>query len=92
MLDAIIRLLPGVLGASETLEEESFSGASQHLLEYPHYTRPQMWEGHEIPEVLTSGDHGKVKAWREARSKEKTRERRPDLWRRSPSLGHDEKG
>jgi len=100
MLDAIIRLLPGVLGASETLDEESFSGVNPELLEYPHYTRPQIWEGREVPEILTSGDHGKIRAWRRARSEEKTRKRRPDLWQRfeatqkvkSPSLGHDEKG
>lgn len=79
MLDACIRLLPGVLGAPETLEEESFTSG---LLEYPHYTRPADWEGHKIPEVLTSGDHGKVRAWRQAQAQKTTRLRRPDLWDR----------
>lgn len=79
MLDACIRLLPGVLGAAETLEEESFTSG---LLEYPHYTRPAEWEGHKIPDVLTSGDHGKVRAWRQAQAEKTTRLRRPDLWER----------
>jgi tRNA (guanine37-N1)-methyltransferase len=79
VLDACIRLLPGVLGAPETLEEESFTSG---LLEYPHYTRPNQWEGRTIPEVLTSGDHGKVRAWRQAQAEKTTRLRRPDLWDR----------
>jgi len=77
MLDAVVRLLPGVMGAEETLDEESFTSG---LLEYPHYTRPQVWEGREIPEVLTSGHHKKIAEWRHARSEELTRIRRPDLW------------
>ncbi len=77
LLDAVIRLLPGVMGKEASGEDESFEGG---LLEYPHYTRPQIFEGREIPPVLTSGDHGKVKAWRKARAEETTKERRPDLW------------
>ncbi len=79
LLDAVVRLLPGVIGDGAALEEESFA---QGLLEYPQYTRPQNWEGHEVPEVLTSGHHGNIRAWRRARAEELTRERRPDLWER----------
>ena len=79
ILDACIRLLPGVMGAASSGTEESFEDG---LLEYPHYTRPQEWEGRTIPEVLRSGDHAKIAAWREARSQEITRLRRPDLWER----------
>ncbi|WCL54036.1 tRNA (guanosine(37)-N1)-methyltransferase TrmD [Gimibacter soli] len=77
MLDAVVRLLPGVMGAAETLHEESFECG---LLEYPHYTRPVVWEGREIPEVLTSGHHKKIAEWRRQQSEELTRLRRPDLW------------
>jgi tRNA (guanine37-N1)-methyltransferase len=76
LLEAVVRLLPGVLGAAESHAEESFE---QGLLEYPHYTRPQSFEGRDIPAVLTSGDHGKIEKWRRARSEELTRARRPDL-------------
>jgi tRNA (guanine37-N1)-methyltransferase len=76
LLDACIRLLPGVMGAASSGEEESFEEA---LLEYPHYTRPAIWEGRTIPEVLRSGDHAKIAAWRKQRSIEDTRLRRPDL-------------
>ena len=76
LLDACIRLLPGVMGATSSGEEESFEEA---LLEYPHYTRPAIWEGRTIPEVLRSGDHAKIAAWRKARSIDDTRLRRPDL-------------
>lgn len=79
LLDACIRLLPGVLGASETLDEESFE---RGLLEYPHYTRPAEWRGRAVPEVLLSGNHEKIRAWRLARAEAATRERRPDLWDR----------
>ena len=79
ILDACIRLLPGVMGAASSGVEESFE---EGLLEYPHYTRPQEWEGRTIPEVLRSGDHAKIAAWRKARSEEDTRLRRPDLWER----------
>ena len=76
LLDACIRLLPGVMGAASSGEEESFE---EGLLEYPHYTRPVLWEGRTIPEVLRSGDHAKIAAWRKARSIDDTRLRRPDL-------------
>ncbi|HXW43136.1 MAG TPA: tRNA (guanosine(37)-N1)-methyltransferase TrmD [Xanthobacteraceae bacterium] len=77
LIDACVRLLPGVMGAPASGAEESFADG---LLEYPHYTRPQLWEGRAIPEVLTSGDHGKIAAWRRAEAERLTRERRPDLW------------
>ena len=76
LLDACVRLLPGVMGAPTSGEEESFEAG---LLEYPHYTRPLEWEGRTIPEVLRSGDHAKIAAWRKARAEEETRLRRPDL-------------
>jgi tRNA (guanine37-N1)-methyltransferase len=76
LLDACVRLLPGVMGAPTSGEEESFEGG---LLEYPHYTRPYEWEGRTIPEVLRSGDHAKIAAWRKAKAVEETRLRRPDL-------------
>jgi tRNA (guanine37-N1)-methyltransferase len=76
ILDACVRLLPGVMGAASSGEEESFE---QGLLEYPHYTRPVEWEGRTIPEVLRSGDHAKIAAWRRERAIEDTRLRRPDL-------------
>ena len=77
LLDACVRLLPGVMGAEASGAEESFAAG---LLEYPQYTRPNRWEGLLIPEVLTSGDHAKVAAWRHAEAERLTRERRPDLW------------
>ncbi len=77
ILDACVRLLPGVMGAASSGTEESFEGSG--LLEYPHYTRPAVWEGRGIPEVLTSGDHGKIEAWRQSRRIEDTRRWRPDL-------------
>jgi tRNA (guanine37-N1)-methyltransferase len=76
VLDACVRLLPGVMGATSSGEEESFD---EGLLEYPHYTRPVNWEGRTIPEVLRSGDHAKIAAWRRQRAVEDTRLRRPDL-------------
>ena len=79
LLDACIRLLPGVMGATSSGDEESFE---QGLLEYPHYTRPADWEGRMIPEVLRSGDHAKIAAWRKQRAEADTRLRRPDLWER----------
>jgi tRNA (guanine37-N1)-methyltransferase len=83
ILDACIRLLPGVMGAASSGTEESFEDG---LLEYPQYTRPQSWEGRTIPEVLRSGDHAKVEAWRKARAEADTRLRRPDLWERYNSV------
>lgn len=79
LLDACIRLLPGVMGAASSGVDESFETG---LLEYPQYTRPVEWEGRTIPEVLRSGDHAKIAAWRKARAEEDTRLRRPDLWER----------
>jgi tRNA (guanine37-N1)-methyltransferase len=77
LIDACVRLLPGVMGKEASGAEESFS---EGLLEYPQYTRPQVFEGRTIPEILTSGDHAKVAAWRRAESEALTRARRPDLW------------
>jgi tRNA (guanine37-N1)-methyltransferase len=79
LIDACVRLLPGVIGDPDALAEESFA---EGLLEYPHYTRPQVWQGRAVPEVLVSGDHGRVRAWRREQSERLTRERRPDLWKR----------
>lgn len=77
LIDACVRLAPGVMGSEESLSEESFE---RGLLEYPHYTRPQVWEGREVPEVLTSGHHARIKAWRLAQAEQVTKARRPDLW------------
>ena len=77
LLDAAIRLLPGVMGAAASADEESFSGG---LLEYPHYTRPADWMGRPVPPVLLSGNHAAIAAWRQAEAEKITRERRPDLW------------
>jgi tRNA (guanine37-N1)-methyltransferase len=77
LIDACVRLLPGVMGTAASGAEESFA---ESLLEYPHYTRPQVWEDQAIPEVLLSGDHAKIAAWRRAEAERLTRERRPDLW------------
>jgi tRNA (guanine37-N1)-methyltransferase len=77
LIDACVRLLPGVMGSAESASEESFSDS---LLEYPQYTRPQAFEGRQIPEILTSGDHAKVAAWRRAEAEALTQARRPDLW------------
>ncbi|MEM7122282.1 MAG: tRNA (guanosine(37)-N1)-methyltransferase TrmD [Pseudomonadota bacterium] len=79
LIDACVRLLPGVVGAPQGLDEESFEGG---LLEYPHYTRPNPWEGRDVPEVLLSGHHEKVRQWRQQEAEKITRRRRPDLWRR----------
>jgi len=79
LIDACVRLLPGVIGTVETLAEESFAAG---LLEYPHYTRPQEWQGRRVPDVLLSGHHGEIRRWRTARAEEATRQRRPDLWER----------
>ncbi|MET0247523.1 MAG: tRNA (guanosine(37)-N1)-methyltransferase TrmD [Sphingomonas sp.] len=79
LLDACIRLIPGVMGAPSSGMDESFETG---LLEYPQYTRPAEWEGRTIPEVLRSGDHAKIEAWRRARAESYTRSRRPDLWER----------
>ncbi|MDB5453411.1 MAG: tRNA ((37)-N1)-methyltransferase TrmD, partial [Caulobacteraceae bacterium] len=77
VIEACVRLVPGVLGQAESLSEESFEDG---LLEHPHYTRPRMVEGREIPDVLLSGHHAEVAKWRRRMREETTRERRPDLW------------
>ena len=79
LIDAALRLLPGVIGEPDALLEESFS---RGLLEYPHYTRPATWEGHDVPAILTSGHHENIRQWRLAEAERLTRERRPDLWAR----------
>ena len=78
-IDAIVRLLPGVLGNDVSILEESFEN---NLLEYPQYTKPQMWESKSVPDVLLSGDHAKIKDWRLSQSEAITRRRRPDLWKK----------
>lgn len=82
LIDACVRLLPGVMGKQESGADESFSDG---LLEYPQYTRPQSFEGQPIPEILLSGDHAKVAAWRRAEAEALTRSRRPDLWAARPN-------
>jgi tRNA (guanine37-N1)-methyltransferase len=90
LLDACIRLIPGVMGAPDSGAEESFE---EGLLEYPHYTRPYEWEGRTIPEVLRSGDHARIAAWRRSQAETDTRLRRPDLWeRRSGARGQPASG
>ncbi|MFI4987201.1 MAG: tRNA (guanosine(37)-N1)-methyltransferase TrmD [Alphaproteobacteria bacterium] len=89
LIDACVRLIPGVLGREASLEEESFA---EGLLEYPHYTRPQSWRGREVPEVLLSGHHERIKAWRTSQAQRITRERRPDLWARYVASGQGNKG
>ncbi|HKM61122.1 MAG TPA: tRNA (guanosine(37)-N1)-methyltransferase TrmD [Acidisphaera sp.] len=79
VLDAAVRLLPGVMGTAESAEDESFAAG---LLEYPHYTRPADWAGRRVPDVLLSGNHAAISAWRRAEAERITRERRPDLWSR----------
>lgn len=79
VMDAVVRLLPGVIGREESLAEESFE---RGLLEYPHYTRPAQWDGRAVPETLLSGHHEKIRAWRQSQAEQATRMRRPDLWER----------
>jgi tRNA (guanine37-N1)-methyltransferase len=85
LIDAVVRLLPGVMGAAQSANEESFEAG---LLEYPHYTRPRVWEGREIPPVLLSGDHARIAAWRRAQAEALTQARRPDLLRSRDSSEH----
>ncbi len=84
LIDACVRLLPGVVGRRQSLEEESFAWG---LLEYPHYTRPQEWQGRKVPELLLSGHHERIRAWRREAAEAITRERRPDLWARHGTRG-----
>jgi len=79
VIDAVVRLISGVLGNSSSLAEETFE---RNLLEYPQYTKPQKWEKKEVPDVLLTGDHAKIKDWRLAQSRDITRRRRPDLWKK----------
>ena len=89
VLDAVVRLLPGVLGSAESLTEESFE---EGLLEYPHFTRPEVWDGRPVPEVLRSGHHKNIEAWRRDQAETTTRSRRPDLWDRFVAAGTNKKG
>ncbi len=82
MIDACVRQLPGVLGAESSLDQESFENG---LLEYPQYTRPRVWEGREIPDVLLSGDHGRIAKWRQQQAERVTKQRRPDLLKKTRS-------
>lgn len=86
LLDACVRLLPGVMGAAVSGDDESFENG---LLEYPHYTRPVEWEGRSIPDVLRSGDHAKIAAWRKQQAERDTKARRPDLWKAMSERGGD---
>ena len=79
IIDSILRLLPGAIGNENSVTEESFENG---LLEYPQYTKPQIWEKKSVPEVLLSGDHAKIKSWRLSQSEAITRDRRPDLWQK----------
>jgi len=86
IIDTVVRLLPGVVGNINSLSEESFE---KHLLEYPQYTKPQKWEEKEVPNVLLSGDHKKIKDWRLAQSEDITRRRRPDLWEKYKKMKNE---
>ena len=77
ILDAVLRLIPGVLGNKDSIKDETFENS---LLEYPQFTKPKIWEGKSVPEVLFSGDHAKIKSWRLSQSEDITRRQRPDLW------------
>ncbi|MBF0373466.1 MAG: tRNA (guanosine(37)-N1)-methyltransferase TrmD [Alphaproteobacteria bacterium] len=87
VMDAVVRLLPGVMGKEASHAEESFE---RGVLEYPHYTRPQAWDGRAVPEVLISGHHEKIRVWRTAQAEEVTRQRRPDLWSRYAARDRNE--
>lgn len=89
LIDACLRLLSGVVGKEASLTDESFEGG---LLEYPHYTRPQEWRGRAVPEVLVSGHHERVRAWRREQAERITRERRPDLWSRHAAARDEGRG
>ena len=89
LLDVVVRLLPGVIGSAASLTEESFE---EGLLEYPHFTRPEVWDGRPVPEVLRSGHHQKIAAWRRDQAEAITRLRRPDLWDRFVAAATNKKG
>lgn len=84
LIDAVVRLLPGALGHQDSAHHDSFSPGAQRLLDHPHYTRPRTWEGMEVPEILLSGDHAKIEAWRVEEARKRTAERRPDLLQDTP--------
>lgn len=88
LIDAVVRLLPGVLGHDESAHHDSFSPGAERLLDHPHYTRPRTWEGMNAPDVLLSGDHGKIAAWRKEQAMERTKMRRPDLIEEPGEHGH----
>jgi tRNA (guanine37-N1)-methyltransferase len=79
LIDAVVRLIPGALGHQDSAHHDSFSPGSHRLLDHPHYTRPRIWQDMEAPEILLSGDHAKIEAWRKQQALDRTRERRPDL-------------
>lgn len=79
LIDAVVRLVPGVLGDAASAHHESFAAGSGGLLDYPHYTRPQVWMGRAVPDVLLSGNHAQIEAWRRRQARQRTAERRPDL-------------
>lgn len=89
LIDACVRMIPGVLGSFESLKEESFTN---NLLEYPQYTRPRLWQGSHVPEVLLQGDHQKIELWRRRQAEEITQKRRPDLWQKYCDRQDDKKG
>jgi len=89
LMDACVRLIPGVMGSEASAEEESFEAG---LLEYPHFTRPQNWQGRDVPDVLVSGHHEKIRDWRKARSEEITKTRRPDLWAKTHVARRNDEG
>ena len=89
MIEATARLVPGVLGNADSTSDESFSDG---ILEYPHYTRPAEWQGHQVPEVLQSGHHEKIRQWRRAEAERITEQRRPDLWARYLDNKNDGRG
>ena len=79
LIDAVVRLLPGVLGHDESAHHDSFSAGAERLLDHPHYTRPPSWEGRDVPPVLLSGDHAEIDRWRKQQARQRTQQRRPDL-------------
>ena len=89
LIESCIRLIEGTVNKTESVDEESFETG---LLEYPHYTRPANWNGRDVPEILLSGHHAKVQAWRHAQAEEITRERRPDLWDQYVANGNIKEG
>ncbi|MEM1353933.1 MAG: tRNA (guanosine(37)-N1)-methyltransferase TrmD [Planctomycetota bacterium] len=92
LIDAVVRLIPGVIGKQDSHHHDSFSPGADRLLDHPHYTRPPQWRDRGVPEVLLSGDHGKIKAWRREQSRHLTHERRPDLLARDNANGSDNAG